>query len=169
MYAFLHRERCSACQHPCLADLPDAPRGVLSSQGASSEEGCAREVVADFRSDDNRHQNPRGQRFPAHRPGQKEAGRDPARQHQKNGRRCPHARIGYTSMFPASYVFSTAEVAELADALASGASGRKAIGVRVPASAPAFAQPGAKATYKLGSAWHETHDQRRPNVNARRR
>src|SRR5687768_3677439 len=32
-----------------------------------------------------------------------------------------------------------AEVAELADALASGASGRKAIGVRVPASAPAFA------------------------------
>src|SRR5580765_3271139 len=29
-----------------------------------------------------------------------------------------------------------AEVAELADALASGASGRKAIGVRVPASAP---------------------------------
>ena len=30
----------------------------------------------------------------------------------------------------------TAEVAELADALASGASGRKAIGVRVPASAP---------------------------------
>src|SRR6185369_7171595 len=33
-----------------------------------------------------------------------------------------------------------AEVAELADALASGASGRKAIGVRVPASAPDFAR-----------------------------
>ena len=32
--------------------------------------------------------------------------------------------------------FLDAEVAELADALASGASGRKAIGVRVPASAP---------------------------------
>src|SRR5438105_13123766 len=37
---------------------------------------------------------------------------------------------------PAQGMFSTAEVAELADALASGASGRKAIGVRVPASEP---------------------------------
>src|SRR5262245_48873489 len=37
---------------------------------------------------------------------------------------------------PADGKHSTAEVAELADALASGASGRKAIGVRVPASAP---------------------------------
>ena len=34
---------------------------------------------------------------------------------------------------------NTAEVAELADALASGASGRKPIGVRVPASAPILA------------------------------
>jgi hypothetical protein len=33
---------------------------------------------------------------------------------------------------------STAEVAELADALASGASGRKLIGVQIPASAPIF-------------------------------
>ncbi len=33
-----------------------------------------------------------------------------------------------------------AEVAELADALASGASGRKPIGVQIPASAPAFAR-----------------------------
>jgi hypothetical protein len=39
-----------------------------------------------------------------------------------------------------------AEVAELADALASGASGRKVIGVRVPASAPSLAdaRSGAK-------------------------
>ena len=33
---------------------------------------------------------------------------------------------------------SHAEVAELADALASGASGRKVIGVQIPASAPFF-------------------------------
>ena len=37
-----------------------------------------------------------------------------------------------------------AEVAELADALASGASGRKAIGVRVPASAPTLAHAGQR-------------------------
>ena len=40
---------------------------------------------------------------------------------------------------PAGRVFAasrTAEVAELADALASGASGRKPIGVQIPASAP---------------------------------
>ena len=42
----------------------------------------------------------------------------------------------YTSTFLLSKELPTAEVAELADALASGASGRKAIGVRVPASAP---------------------------------
>ena len=34
---------------------------------------------------------------------------------------------------------SDAEVAELADALASGASGSNPIGVQIPASAPAFA------------------------------
>ena len=46
----------------------------------------------------------------------------------------------YTLMFlPSSCLHVFAEVAELADALASGASGRKAIGVRVPASAPIFA------------------------------
>ena len=42
-------------------------------------------------------------------------------------------------MFLPAHEFFFAEVAELADALASGASGRKAIGVRVPASAPDFA------------------------------
>ena len=40
------------------------------------------------------------------------------------------------SGFSRSFAIAAAEVAELADALASGASGRKAIGVRVPASAP---------------------------------
>ena len=34
--------------------------------------------------------------------------------------------------------FTTAEVAELADALASGASGSNPIGVQIPASAPTF-------------------------------
>ena len=43
---------------------------------------------------------------------------------------------GYTRFFAVSTRSTPAEVAELADALASGASGRKAIGVRVPASAP---------------------------------
>src|SRR5206468_7641255 len=40
-----------------------------------------------------------------------------------------------------------AEVAELADALASGASGRKAIGVRVPASAPVIENPPGRHLY----------------------
>ena len=55
----------------------------------------------------------------------------------------PRIRLagGYTVMFlrrrsRGDGCHPTAEVAELADALASGASGRKAIGVRVPASAP---------------------------------
>ena len=38
-----------------------------------------------------------------------------------------------------------AEVAELADALASGASDRKVMGVRVPPSAPFTASPGVPA------------------------
>ena len=45
-----------------------------------------------------------------------------------------------------------AEVAELADALASGASGRKAIGVRVPASAPFAAFPGLPAASRRTGA-----------------
>ena len=47
--------------------------------------------------------------------------------------------LEYTGSFFLPGFLSTAEVAELADALASGASGRKVIGVRVPASAPVLA------------------------------
>ena len=43
--------------------------------------------------------------------------------------------VCYTLKFLPRTGAPLAEVAELADALASGASGRKAIGVRVPASA----------------------------------
>ena len=39
---------------------------------------------------------------------------------------------------------STAEVAELADALASGASGSNPIGVQIPASAPTFAHESSR-------------------------
>jgi hypothetical protein len=41
---------------------------------------------------------------------------------------------------PLSGKILTAEVAELADALASGASGSNLIGVQIPASAPDFAR-----------------------------
>jgi hypothetical protein len=53
---------------------------------------------------------------------------------------------------PASHELP-AEVAELADALASGASGRKAIGVRVPASAPTNR---AVTHNLLSTSWRET-------------
>ena len=49
---------------------------------------------------------------------------------------------------------STAEVAELADALASGASGRKLIGVQIPASAPDFARK-ARERASSGQATRE--------------
>ena len=47
---------------------------------------------------------------------------------------------------------SCAEVAELADALASGASGRKPIGVQIPASAPFD----SLASIQLARSWQAT-------------
>ena len=44
----------------------------------------------------------------------------------------------YYLFLPGEILSHCAEVAELADALASGASGRKPIGVQIPASAPPF-------------------------------
>src|ERR1043165_3362233 len=80
---------------------------------------------------------------------EREAGNDGCRG-RKNGGDLAHGRISsagkatrfrrlrYTQCFRPYRSPPRAEVAELADALASGASGRKAIGVRVPASAPTY-------------------------------
>src|SRR5687767_15150339 len=57
-----------------------------------------------------------------------------ARRWKRRGREC-----GCDIMFVPALNVSTAEVAELADALASGASGSNPIGVQIPASAPTFA------------------------------
>ena len=63
---------------------------------------------------------------------------------------------------PPSGKISTAEVAELADALASGASGSNPIGVQIPASAPIFAHecprrlPTIARSATVGPSCHRT-------------
>ena len=52
-------------------------------------------------------------------------------------------------------VFNFAEVSELVDELASGASGRKPVGVRVPASAPTLLNPrGLEGSPDASVSWH---------------
>ena len=51
-------------------------------------------------------------------------------------------------MVPASRVLPCAEVAELADALASGASGRKVVEVQILSSAPPFARDQVRTVFR---------------------
>src|SRR5882672_8925899 len=72
------------------------------------------------------------------RPGLSGAGRNDSiqRQDHPNDHAMQTARQWHRS--PDVILFVEAEVAELADAPALGAGGRKAVGVRVPSSAPSF-------------------------------
>ena len=63
--------------------------------------------------------------------------------------------LPYTVCSPAIDRPDRAEVAELADALASGASGRKPIGVQIPASAPIHPSPHGREASSARTAARE--------------